>query len=124
MATVATRLAKKSLDSPDEVRIKPKTRVEIARVGEHTLMRGTLEPGWRWSEHLKPEVGTDLCEVGHLGYLLSGSMTIRLTDGTEETIVPGDFVEIPPGHDAWVIGDEPAVFLDFAGGEAYLKELG
>ena len=119
MATVVTRLLKRSISSPDEVRSLPKTRVEIFRLGEYTLMRATFEPGWKWSECLKPTAGTDWCEVGHIGYLISGRMQVVMRDGTREILEPGDFVDLPPGHDGWVLGSEPAVFLDFVGGKAY-----
>ena len=122
MATVTTRrLQRKSLNSPDEVRSLPLVRVEVVRLGEHTLMRATFEPGWRWSEHVKPTVGTPSCEVAHVGYLISGHLATLMDDGTQIVFEPGDFADIPPGHDGWVVGDEPAVFLDFVGGETYAK---
>jgi hypothetical protein len=116
-----TRLQKKSLAAPDEVQTPPKARVEIVKLGEHTLTRETLQPGWRWSRDAKPKAGTEWCEAGHLVHLLSGRMQIALSDGTELAIEPQDFVEIPPGHDGWVVGDEPAVILDFGGGPTYGK---
>jgi quercetin dioxygenase-like cupin family protein len=120
MPTAAIRqIDKKSLDHPDEIRSLPKLRVEIVKLADHTLMRARFEPGWRWSEHLKPTVGAQSCEVQHVGYLISGQLATRMNDGTEFTFRPGDFVVIPPGHDGWVVGDEPAVFLDFVGGEQY-----
>ena len=121
MAAVVTRAEKKNLHYPDEVRTFPKGRAEIVNVGGHTLMRATFEPGWRWSAHMKPLVGTDLCEVRHLGLMLSGRMHLKMTDGAELLLEPEDFIEIPPGHDAWVVGDDPVVFLDFVGGETYAR---
>lgn len=122
MTTVPVkRLQKKSLRSPDEVRSLPHLRVEVVRIGERSLMRATFEPGWKWSEHVKPTVGTASCEVAHVGYLISGRLATRMNDGTQLVFEPGDFVDIPPGHDGWVEGDEPAVFLDFVGGETYGK---
>jgi len=119
MVTLTVGLQKKSLDQPDEVRSLPKTRVEVVTIGEHTLMRVRFEPGWRWSEHVKPTVGTESCEVPHVGYVISGRLATRMNDGTQLEFAPGDFVVIPPGHDGWVVGDEPAIFLDFVGGERY-----
>jgi hypothetical protein len=121
MAETLTRIQRKSLNAPDEVRSHPKLSVEVVHVGRHTLMRATFAPGWRWSRDLKPAVGTDSCEVAHLGYLVSGRLATRMNDGSEEIFEPGDFVEIPPGHDGWVVGDEPVVFLDFVGGETYAR---
>ena len=119
MATVTVGLQKKSLDHPDEVRSFPKALVEVVRVGDLTLMRARFEPGWRWSEHMKPRVGTQSCEVAHVGYVISGHLMTRLNDGTELESKPGDFVVIPPGHDGWVVGNEPAVLVDFVGGEDF-----
>ncbi len=123
MATVAERqIEKRSLNQPDEIRSLPKARIEVVRAGGHTLMRVRFEPGWRWSEHIKPTVGTESCEVPHVGYLLSGQLATRMNDGTELIFRAGDFAVIPPGHDGWVVGDEPAEFLDFQGGERYGKQ--
>jgi len=121
MATVTTRLRKSNLGSPDEVRSLPKTRVEVCKLGDHTLLRATFEPGWKWSECVKPKVGTEWCEVPHLNYAISGRLQIVMRDGSRWLLEPGDFAEIPAGHDAWVVGDEPVVALDFIGGETYGK---
>ena len=121
MATVTMELLRKNLDQPDEVRELPKTRVEVVRLGGYTIMRARFEPGWRWSEHVKPTVGTGSCEVRHVGYVISGQLATRMNDGTEIIFRPGDFAVIPAGHDGWVVGNEPAVFIDFEGGEQYGK---
>lgn len=110
---------KKSLNEPEEVRTLPKTRIEVISFGELSLMRVTLEPGWRWSEHVKPSAGTPSCEVPHFSYGLSGRLRVRMNDGTESEAGPGDAMLLPPGHDAWVVGDEPYVGLDFLGGHLY-----
>jgi quercetin dioxygenase-like cupin family protein len=81
----------------------------------------TFEPGWRWSDHVKPIAGTDSCQSHHTGYAISGRMTVRMEDGTEESFGPGDVMNIPPGHDAWVDGDETCVFLDWLGYSDYAK---
>lgn len=119
---VLTALQKKSLDRPDDVRTLPKTRVEVCQIGDQTLMRVTFEPGWKWSQHVKPTAGTDWCEVAHCGYVISGSMKVVLKDGHELDLKAGDFLTIPPGHDGWVLGNQPAVVLDFVGGEHYGKK--
>ena len=111
----------KSLNTPDEVRTFPKTKVEVITFGDLSLMKVTLEPGWRWSEHVKPTAKTSSCEVSHFNYGVSGRLHVRMDDGTESEIGPGDVQLLPPGHDAWVVGDEPYVGLDFQGGRLYGK---
>lgn len=112
----------KSLDAPDERRpIADKGDVLVYNVGGRTVLGGTWNPGWRWSEHVKPMAGTDSCEATHLIYLQSGRMQIVMSDGTEGEIGPGDLAYIGPGHDAWVVGDEPCVGLDFGGFAEYAQ---
>lgn len=111
----------KNMHKPDEVRQLPKTRVEVVTFGDLSLMKLTLEPGWRWSEHVRPTAGTTSCEVPHFNYGISGRLHIRMNDGTEDEVGPGDTMLLPPGHDAWVVGDEPYVGLDFQGGHLYAK---
>jgi len=115
------KLESKSLDQPDETRSVDKGNVQIVELDGATVMRTTFEPGWRWSESVKPKIGTDSCEVHHVGYVISGRMHIRMDDGQELEIGPGDVLQIPPGHDAWIVGDEPYVGLDFKGGAEYAK---
>lgn len=112
----------KSHDTPDEVRTPDKTRVEIVRLSGFTMGRFNLEPGWRWSECVKPVVGTESCQVTHVGYAVSGRITIKMDDGTEKTIVPGMSYTIPPGHEAWVSGDEPFVGIEVMSAEQYAKK--
>jgi quercetin dioxygenase-like cupin family protein len=124
MAQSATQLEAKSLDTPDETRPFEQGKGGMAVVtlaGGVTAGRGTFKPGWRWSEHVKPIAGTDLCQVRHIGYVLQGRMTVRMEDGTEGSLGPGDAIHIPPGHDAWVDGDEDCVTLDFGGLEGYAQ---
>ena len=109
MAGVESR----NFESPDETRRPEKTTVEMVNLGGVTVGRATLEPGWRWSETIKPIVGTDNCEVHHLGVVLSGQVHVVHSDGSEADIVAGDVYDIQPGHDAWVVGDEPAVAVEF-----------
>jgi hypothetical protein len=85
------------------------------------VMRGVFEPGWKWSEDVAPIAQTKSCQAPHLGYVISGRMVIRMEDGTEEELSPGDFFRISPGHDAWVVGSEPCVLVDFAGYTEYAK---
>lgn len=98
-----------------------KGRVEILNIGDGVVGRATFEPGWRWSEHVKPLAGTDSCQAAHLIYVISGRQMIRMDDGTEFEIGPGEVAFIPPGHDGWTIGEEPAVAVDFAGMEHYAE---
>src|SRR3982751_4998676 len=112
-------MTRKRFEKPDEVRTPPKTRVDVVNLGESTVMQGTFDPGWKWSECVKPTAGTDSCEVAHLGYVVSGTMVCKMDDGTELTVNAGDVASIPPGHDAWVTGSEPCVFLDFQGAANY-----
>ena len=116
------KLEIKNMNSPDELRSLPKTKSEVVKVGEHTVMRGTFAPGWKWSECVKPAVGTDSCQVYHVLYVISGKMNVRMEDGTEKEIGPGDVGVIPPGHDAWVVGNEPCVSIDFTAGATYGKK--
>lgn len=95
--------------------------VELVRVGDGVIGRATFEPGWRWSEHVRPLAGTDSCQVAHIGYVVSGRQRVIMDDGTELEFGPGDVVAIPPGHDADVVGDEPCVVIDFAGMEHYAE---
>ncbi len=111
----------KSLDRPDESRApSDKGRIDLATLGEVTVGRATFQPGWRWSADVKPGAGTELCEVTHTGYVVSGRQVVRMADGTEVELEPGDAFVIGPGHDAWVIGDQPCVTLDFTGTSAQI----
>ncbi len=111
----------KSHDAPDEVRAPNKTRVEVVRLGDFTLGRMSLQPGWRWSECIKPVVKTDTCQMAHVGYAVSGRITIKMNDGTQKTISKGMSYTIPPGHDAWVEGSEPFVGIEVMSAEQFGK---
>ena len=107
-------LEAKNFDSPDETRqFQGKGRMEIVKVGGMSVGKGTFEPGWKWSENVKPIAGTDSCQSLHVGYILSGRMAVVMNDGTQSEAGPGDVVHIEPGHDAWIVGNEDCVFLDF-----------
>ena len=111
----------KDFAKPDEIRSFPHGRVELLSVGDGDIGRLVLEPGWRWSEHVKPIAGTDLCEAPHFQYHVSGTLRIQLADGTEFDAVPGEVTALPSGHDAWVFGDEPAVVVDWWGASNYAR---
>jgi len=121
MTAGPTTLEVKSLDTPDETRPFAKGHLAVVTVGGTIIGRGRFEPGWRWSECVKPIAGTDSCQAAHLGYMVSGRMKVVMDDGTETVLGPGEAVAIPPGHDAWIVGDEPCVFLDFMGAAQYAK---
>ena len=112
---MADAMQKKNLDSsPDEVRTFDHGEVRAVSLGEFKVMRGVFQPGWKWSEHIKPLVQTDSCQVEHNAILLSGRIKTVMEDGSEMEIGPGDAYVTPPGHDAWVVGDEPAVGIEFS----------
>ena len=117
------KLETKSHDEPDEVRSPEKTQVEIVRLEGYTIGRFKFQRGWRWSECIKPVVGTDSCQVAHVGYAVSGRVTVRMNDGSQTTIKPGMSYTIPPGHDAWVEGDDPFVGIEVMSAEQYAKPL-
>jgi quercetin dioxygenase-like cupin family protein len=106
-------------DSPDEVRTFEKGRLELVTVAGEVLGRASYEPGWKWSEHVGPAAGTKSCEVEHIVLVLSGRCAVRMDDGTERVLEPGDLAYVPPGHDSWVVGEEPYVSLHFLGAGEY-----
>lgn len=114
-------LQKKSLASPDETRSFDKGKMQVVNVGDVSFGRFVLEPGWQWSKSVKPVVKTESCQQHHTIYIISGRMKIRMDDGTETEVGPGDFTIVPPGHDAWVVGDEPSTGVDFTGAKTYAK---
>jgi hypothetical protein len=116
-----TIMEKKSLSHPDETRSFDKGNVQIVALGGVTFGRATLQPGWKWSTCLKPLVKTESCEASHLQYHVSGRLRIRMNDGKEEEFGPGDVSLIPPGHDAWVVGQEPVVVIDISGMQTFAK---
>jgi hypothetical protein len=103
----------KSFDTPDEVRTPEKTRLEVINLGGATAARMTAQPGWRWSECIKPIVGGDSCQAHHVGLAQAGRLHVVHDDGTELDLEPGHAYVIEPGHDAWVVGDEPFVAYEF-----------
>lgn len=122
MMITGTASARKSIDHPDEVRRIPNGRIDLVTVGDLTFSRTVFEPGWRWSTSVKPIAGTDSCEFHHRFFVASGAMHVRMDDGSELDLRAGDVGDILPGHDAWVVGDEPCVGYDFGGeDEDYAK---
>ncbi|HWI83669.1 cupin domain-containing protein [Ramlibacter sp.] len=116
-----SRFEVKSHGTPDEVRAPDKTRVEVVKLEGYTIGRFNFQPGWRWSECVKPVVKTDLCQLSHVGHAVSGRIHVRLADGSEKTIGPGESYTIPPGHDAWVEGNEPFVGIEVLSADVYAK---
>jgi hypothetical protein len=116
-----TKFEVKSHNSPDEIRTPDKTRVEIVRLEGFTVGRFNLGAGWRWSQCILPIVHTESCQLSHVGYAVSGRIVVRLNDGTEKTISAGESYTIPPGHDAWVDGNEPFVAIEIMSAEQYAK---
>lgn len=116
-------LQAKRHEAPDEVRPfkDDKGKVELVELSGHMVGRGTFEPGWRWSEHVKPLSGTESCQVEHIGYVLEGRMAVEMDGGEQIEVGPGDVFHMPPGHDAWIVGDERCVLLDFGGLRGYAK---
>ncbi len=111
----------KHFAQPDEVREFPKGRLELVNIGGATVGRAVFDPGWRWATSVQPLVGTKSCEAPHFQYHVSGVLMVKMDDGTELECHPGDVSLLPSGHDAWVVGDEPAVVVDFQGMVDYAR---
>ncbi len=116
-----SKLEVKSFSKPDEVRTFDKGKVELIKVGGSMIGRATFQPGWKWSESVKPIAKTKSCEAPHFQYQLSGTIRVRMDDGTERDVKAGEVASIPPGHDGWVVGNEPVVIIDFQGMADYAK---
>jgi quercetin dioxygenase-like cupin family protein len=108
-----------NLDTPTETRSFDRGRFELYAVGPMTIGRATYEPGWRWSEHVGAPAGASSCMVEHVGLVLSGRAAVKMDDGEERIMEPGDFFYVPPGHDSWVVGNEPYISLHVMGSENY-----
>ena len=119
MEAAVARVLFKSLDAPDEVRRMPKGRLDIFNLDEVVIGRTVWDPGWHWAEDVKPIAGTALCQYHHVGVSLQGTLRIRMEDGSTAEIGPGNVFDIPPGHDGWVVGDEPWISYDVAGMRAF-----
>lgn len=111
-----------SFDDPHEVREGENWRIELVNLeGGAQVGRITLQPGWKWSRHVKPVAGTELCMAPHQQYLMTGRVHVVMADGTEADQVAGEVVSIPPGHDAWVVGDEPVTAIDWQGASVWAR---
>lgn len=106
-------LQAKSLDTPEEVRTFGHGHTDMVGLDDATVARAVFEPGWKWSHDVKPIAGTDSCQAHHVGYVVAGHMHIEMKDGSKTDLSPGDAVDISPGHDAWVLGDESCVMIDW-----------
>jgi len=111
----------KTFGVPDETRSFERGEARLLRIGGAEIGLLTLQPGWRWSEHVKPIAGTTLCEAPHFQYHVQGTLHIVMADGTEFDARPGDVTALPSGHDAWVVGDEPVIAVDWFGASNYAK---
>ncbi len=112
---------RKNLKTPDETRTFEKGKVELVNIGGGVVGRLTLEPGWKWSQHVKPIAKTELCEAPHFQYHAAGRIRIKMADGSEFEVGPGEITALPSGHDAWVVGDEAVVLIDFQGASNYAR---
>lgn len=118
-----SHMIRKNLSSPEETRLfeDGKGKLELVNLDAGGVGRATFEPGWQWSKHVKPIAGTDSCQAAHTGYFISGRMKVVMDDGEEVEFGPGDFSVIPPGHDAWIVGDQPCVVGDGNGGSPSVR---
>ncbi|MFE9929989.1 cupin domain-containing protein [Streptomyces sp. NPDC005533] len=119
-------LVSRNFDEADETRPfgDGKGRLDLVETESGVVGRAVFEPGWKWSQHIKPLAGTDSCMGDHTGYVMSGRMKIVMDDGESAEVAAGDYVRIPPGHDAWVVGDERCVVVDWTGYGTYAKPSG
>jgi ethanolamine utilization protein EutQ (cupin superfamily) len=109
-------------DAPEEKRVFEKGSFEVLTIGGLTLGRARYEPGWKWSEHVGKALGKKSCDVEHVGWVLEGRCAVKMDDGSEVVLKPGDLFHVAPGHDSWVVGDEPYVSLHFLGAAAYARK--
>jgi hypothetical protein len=111
----------KSFSTPDEQRSPPNTVVDVVHLGSHAVARFTFQPGWRWSTDVAPVAGTDSCQARHVGSVQSGTLHVIHDDGSQMDVTVGDAYVIEPGHNAWVVGEEPAVLVEFESADTYAK---
>jgi len=111
----------KRFDAPDATRAFEKGRFDLVQIGGLTLGRASYAPGWKWSDHVGVATGRASCDVEHVGIVVSGQAAVRMDDGEERVLAPGDIFEVPPGHDSWVVGEVPYVSIHFIGAERYAK---
>jgi hypothetical protein len=118
---MATQAEQKTFASPDEIRSFERGQLRLLRIGDAEIGQLVLEPGWRWSEHVKPIAGTALCEAPHFQYHVQGTLHVVMADGSEFDARQGDVTALPQGHDAWVVGDETVVLVDWFGASNYAR---
>jgi quercetin dioxygenase-like cupin family protein len=124
ISTIEHELVRKLQKTPDETRQfkDGKGKLDVFHLGDSTVGRAEFQPGWRWSQHVKPIAGTPSCQATHTGYVLEGRMLVKMDDGSQTEYGPGDFFFMPAGHDAWVVGDKRCVMLDFTGSAKYAQK--
>jgi hypothetical protein len=122
LGVIMEKMEVKGFSKPDEVRKFEKGRVELVKIGGSMVGKGIFEPGWKWSTHVKPLAKTKSCEAPHFQYHVSGTLHIVMDDGTEKDIKAGEVSSLPTGHDAWVVGNEPVIVIDFQGMVDYAKQ--
>ena len=115
-------LIRKSLDAPEETRTFSNGKLELVNLDTGPVGRATFEPGWRWSTDVKPIAGTETCQTAHMGYVVAGRMVVAMDDGQQAEFGPGDYMVCPPGHDAWIVGDQACVVIDWQGAADYAKQ--
>ncbi|MFS0716731.1 cupin domain-containing protein [Arthrobacter sp. 1P04PC] len=123
-AVAVSQLQVKSHNTPDEKRRPDKTEVDIVTLDDYTIGRFTFQPGWRWSDCIKPVVHTEMCQLSHVGFCVSGRLTVETTDGNRVEIAGGHSYTIPPGHDAWVEGGDAFVGIEFVSAAGFAKPGG
>lgn len=121
MTKTMEKVQVKNVVQADEVRVFEKGRLELVNIAGRMVGRAVFQPGWKWSLHVKPIVKTKSCEAPHFQYQLAGRLKVVMDDGTEFETKAGDVMNIPPGHDAWVVGEEPVIVVDFQGFVDYAK---
>jgi hypothetical protein len=121
MLIATEQMQKKSFLVPEETRNFDKGKIDLVTVGDVTFGRATLQPGWKWSTCVKPIVNTESCQAAHTQYHIAGRLHVVMDDGSEMDFNPGDVGVIPPGHDAWVVGDKPVIIIDISGLRDFAK---
>jgi mannose-6-phosphate isomerase-like protein (cupin superfamily) len=117
-----SKIQKKSMNSPDETRTFDKGKIDLTKIGDTRIGRMYLEPGWTWEKCMKPIAKTESCQASHTQYVVSGRVGVKMNDGSEEEYGPGDVLYVPPGHNSWVVGNEPYVGIEIATMDNYAKK--
>jgi mannose-6-phosphate isomerase-like protein (cupin superfamily) len=117
-----SKMQKKSMNSPDETRTFDKGKIDLTKIGDTRIGRMYLEPGWSWEKCMKPIAKTESCQASHTQYVVSGRVGVKMNDGDEEEYGPGDVLYIPPGHNSWVVGNEPYIGIEIATMDNYAKK--